>query len=164
VEHIGLEVPQFVDAAHVASRMSFFGPLSLGLFFIVLVMTALRMGIALHPMHFVLLGAACFAFQLLFAYSVDVLNATAAFLVSAAVCCGLVGYYLQLVAGKAFARIALVALGAYVIAFNATFFLDGYTGLTLTIIGIITLGLIMTGTAKLDWSRATTAAPPPLPA
>ncbi|MBL9114379.1 MAG: inner membrane CreD family protein [Verrucomicrobiaceae bacterium] len=164
VEAVGLEVPAYVDAARVAARMSFFGPLSLGLFFIVLVIAAIRMGVNLHPMHFVLLGAACFAFQLLFAYSVDVLPVLFAFAVAAATSTWLVWLYLKLVAGSAFARIALTSMLAYVILFNATFFFDGYTGLTLTVMGVITLGLIMTGTARIDWSKAIrTNLPPPLP-
>lgn len=152
VEAVGLEVPDFVDAAKVASRMSFFGPLSLGLFFLVLLIAALRMGVHLHLMHFVLLAAACFSFQLLFAYSVDVMPALAAFGVAAAVSMALVATYLRLVAGAAFMRVAVAAQAAYIVLFNATFFFEGYTGLTLTIMGIVTLGLIMTGTATMDWN------------
>ena len=164
VEAVGLEVPDYIDAAHVAARMSFFGPLSLGLFFIVLVISAIQMNVNLHPMHFVLLGAACFAFQLLFAYSVDVLPVLLAFSVAAAASTWLVWLYLRLVAGGSFARIALVAMLAYVILFNATFFFVGYTGLTLTVMGVITLGLIMTGTARIDWNKVLTGnLPPPIP-
>jgi len=170
VNAIGLEVPAFVDSARVAGRMSFFGPLSLGLFFAVLVIAAMRMGVRLHVMHFVLLSAACFAFQLLFAYSVDVVPAAAAFVASAAVSMALVGGYLRLVAGTAYMRVALLAQFAYIVVFNATFFLDGYTGLTLTVVGIITLGLVMAGTAQMDWAKilpggadAEPAVPPPLP-
>jgi inner membrane protein involved in colicin E2 resistance len=152
VEAAGLAVPDFVDAAKVASRMSFFGPLSLGLFFLVLVIAALRMQIWLHLMHFVLLAAACFSFQLLFAYSVDVMPALVAFGVAAMVSMALVAVYLKLVAGTSFMRLAVAAQAAYIVLFNATFFFEGYTGLTLTIMGIVTLGLIMTGTATMDWN------------
>ena len=132
--------------------MSFFGPLSLGLFFLVLVIAALRMRVWLHLMHFVLLAAACFSFQLLFAYSVDVMPPLVAFGVATLVSMTLVAVYLKLVAGMAFMRLAVAAQAAYIIMFNATFFFEGYTGLTLTIMGIATLGLIMTGTAKMDWN------------
>ena len=152
VAAVGLEVPESVDVAKVASRMSFFGPLSLGLFFVVLVIAALRMGVYLHIMHFVLLAAACFAFQLLFSYSVDVMPPLFAFGVAAFASMTLVATYLRLVAGAAFMWLAVAAQAAYIILFNATFFFDGYTGLTLTIMGIVTLGLIMTGTAKMDWN------------
>lgn len=171
VNAVGIEVPAFVDAAKVAMRMSFFGPLSLGLFFGVLVIAALRMGVFLHVMHFVLLAAACFAFQLLFAYTVDVVPAVLAFIISGLVSMALVGYYLKLVAGVAFMRVALLAQFAYIVVFNATFFLDGYTGLTLTVVGIVTLGLVMAGTAQMDWSKVIGRSPipdknlpPPLPA
>jgi hypothetical protein len=171
VNAIGLEVPAFVNAAKVAARMSFFGPLSLGLFFGVLIIAALRMGVRLHLVHFVLLAAACFAFQLLFAYSVDVMPVELAFVLAAAASMTLVGGYLKLIAGLAYMRVALLAQFAYIVVFNATFFLDGYTGLTLTVMGIITLGLIMTGTAQIDWSRVIPGhlsgeegkLPPPLP-
>jgi len=152
VDAVGLEVPDYVDAAKVASRMSFFGPLSLGLFFVVLVIAALRMGVYLHIMHFVLLAAACFAFQLLFSYSVDVMPPPLAFGVAALASMALVATYLKLVAGTAFMWLAVAAQAAYIMLFNATFFFEGYTGLTLTIMGVITLGLIMTGTAKMDWN------------
>lgn len=152
VEAVGLEVPKFVDTARVASRMSFFGPMSLGLFFVVLVIAGMRMGVCLHVMHFVLLAAACYAFQLLFSYTVDVMPALLAFAIAAAVSMGLVATYLKLVVGTAFMGVALAAQAAYIVLFNATFFFEGYTGLTLTIMGVMTLGLIMTGTAKMDWN------------
>lgn len=151
VEAVGLEVPDFVNTARVAARMSFFGPLSLGLFWLVLVIAAIRMRIQLHIMHFVLLAAACFAFQLLFAYSVDVMPAALAFGLAGGVSLGLVASYLKRVAGTALMWLGLAAQTAYIIVFNATFFCEGYTGLTLTVMGIVTLALIMTGTAKMDW-------------
>jgi len=163
VDAVGLEVPNYVDAAKVASRMSYFGPLSLGLFFLVLVIAALRMGVYLHIMHFVLLAAACFAFQLLFSYSVDVMAPMLAFGVAALASMALVATYLKLVAGTAFMALAVAAQAAYIMLFNATFFFEGYTGLTLTIMGIVTLGLIMTGTAKMDWNAVLGLSEAPCP-
>ena len=160
VAAVGLEVPDFADIAKTAARMNFFGPLSLGLFFLVLVIAALRMNVYLHVMHFVLLGAACFAFQLLFSYSVDVMPPVLAFGVAALVSMALVASYLKLVAGASFMGLALAAQAAYIVIFNATFFFEGYTGLTLTIMGIITLALIMTGTAKMDWNAVLGLDPP----
>jgi hypothetical protein len=62
----------------------------------------------------------------------------------------------------------------YLVLFSYSFFLKGLTGLTLTVGGIVTLGLIMYLTAGVDWSlvmsswkrekEAESSNAPPLPA
>ena len=53
------------------------------------------------------------------------------------------------------ARFAFVEVAAaqlvYLVLFSCTFFLEGYTGLAITILCIATLFVVMQATARLDW-------------
>ena len=160
---IAMGMPSVANPGPVASRMSFFAPVSLLFFFAVLVLMGMVWGVSLHPMNYFFLAAGCFAFQLLFAYLVDLLPIHAAFFISAAVSLALVSGYLLLAAGSAFARIAATAQFAYMVLFSYSFFFDGLTGLTITIGAIITLALLMATTARVDWSAKFAGRPPPLP-
>jgi hypothetical protein len=132
--------------------MTFFAPVSLLFFFAVLVMLSARRSVDLHPMNYFFLAAGCFAFQLLFAYLVDLLPLAASFALAAAVSLLLVGGYLWRAAGPAFARPAAVAQFAYMVLFSYSFFFDGLTGITITAGAILTLALLMAFTAKIDWN------------
>src|SRR5581483_443821 len=98
------------------------------------------------------LAAGCFAFQLLFAYLVDLIPLHIAFFLSAFVSLALVSGYLWLATGKVFARIAAAAQFAYMVLFSYSFFFDGVTGLRITGGAIVTLGLLMITTATVDWA------------
>jgi hypothetical protein len=141
---------------------------SLLFFFAVLLIAATVRGVNLHPMNYFFLAAGCFAFQLLFAYLVDLMPLLLAFIIAAAVSLALVSGYLLLAAGKSFARIAAAAQFAYMVLFSYSFFFDGLTGLTITIGAIITLAILMATTARIDWaekftSRPAGVMPPPIP-
>jgi hypothetical protein len=159
---IGMDMPAVVNPGPVAARITFFAPVSLLFFFTVLLMLGMVRGIHLHPMNYFFLAAGYFAFQLLFAYLVDLIPINTAFLISAAVSVLLVTGYLGLVAGSAFARIAAVAQLTYLVLFSYSFFFRGLTGITITAGAIVTLALLMFFTAKVNWSSAFTPRPPPL--
>jgi hypothetical protein len=164
---IGMDMPGVLNPGPVASRISFFAPVSLLFFFtVLLIMTAVRR-VDLHPMNYFFLAAGFFAFQLLFAYLVDLVPLQLAFILAAAVSLVLVSGYLLLAAGRDLARLAAVAQFAYMVLFSYSFFFDGLTGLTITVGAIITLALLMVTTAKVNWAEkfATTRAamPPPVP-
>ncbi len=149
---IGMDMPAVVNPGPVASRMTFFAPISLLFFFAVLVITATVKQVNLHPMNYFFLAAGCFAFQLLFAYLVDLMPSMLAFVIAALVSLALVSGYLWKVAGFGFARIAAVAQFAYMVLFSYSFFFPGLTGITITIGAILTLALLMAFTAKVDWN------------
>ncbi len=125
--------------------------------------------ISLHPMNYFFLSAGCFAFQLLFAYLVDLIPPSLAFVISAIVSMVLVCGYLVAVAGRTFARLGAIAQFAYMILFSYSFFFEGLTGLAITIGAIVTLALLMGATAKINWAEkfGSTAVlrgiPPPVP-
>lgn len=163
---IAMEMPAVRNPGAVAGRMSFFAPVSLLFFFAVLVIVSMRERINLHPMNYFFLAAGCFAFQLLFAYLVDLLPLTACFIISALVSLLLVNGYLWRAVGGTFARISTVAQFAYMVLFSYSFFFEGLTGITIAIGAIITLALLMSFTARVNWNEAfggSASAPPPLP-
>jgi len=157
---IGMDMPKLLNAGPVATRMAFYAPVSLLFYFAVLLILALTNGVKLHPMHWFFLAAGCFAFQLLFACSVDLVPALVSFIVAACVSLLLVTLYLRQVAGARFARAAAMAQFAYMVLFSYSFFFDGITGLTITLGAIITLAILMIKTAGTDWSRAFGAGQP----
>jgi inner membrane protein involved in colicin E2 resistance len=149
---IAMEMPSVTNPGPVAARITFFAPVSLVFFFAVIVILGSIRGVNLHPMNYFLLAAGCFAFQLLFAYLVDLIPTMVAFIIAATVSLMLVTGYLIGVAGIRFARLAAVAQFAYMVLFSYSFFFEGLTGITLTVGAIITLALLMAFTAKTDWA------------
>jgi len=166
---IAMGMPSVANPGPVASRMSFFAPVSLLFFFAVLVLMGMVWGVSLHPMNYFFLAAGCFAFQLLFAYLVDLIPLSLAFAISAVVSLALVSGYLFAAVGRRFAQLAVVAQFAYMVLFSYSFFFEGLTGLTITIGAIVTLALLMITTAKVNWTDKFSSKPalrgfaPPMP-
>ena len=156
---IGMAMPSLLNPGPVATRITFFAPVSLLFFFTVLIIVGALRGVNLHPMNYFFLAAAFFAFQLLFAYLVDLVPLGWAFAVAALVSMGLVGGYLRAAAGAAFAWIAVAAQFAYLVLFSYSFFFEGLTGLTITVGAIVTLALLMTLTARVNWAAKFSGAP-----
>lgn len=161
---IGMDMPKRLNAGPVASRIAFFAPVSLLLFVTVMLLIAGIRRIPLHPMHIFFVAAGFFAFHLLFAYLVDLLPLAVSFGIAALASTLLVCGYLRLVGGPPLFRIALPAQAIYLILFSASFFFDGLTGITLTILSVLTLALLMVLTARTDWRAFFGRKPPPLSA
>ena len=150
---IGVTMPEKLQPGPLAGEISYFAPVSLLLFFFLMfIITTLR-DIELHPMNYFFLAAAFFAFHLLLAYLVDHVSIHLAFLICSAVSIFLVVSYLRLVVG---ARFALVEAGGaqfiYLVLFSYAFFLNGFTGLAVTIGCIVTLFVVMQMTARIRWA------------
>ena len=90
---IGVEMPKLLNPGPLAQKVTFFAPLSLLFFFFVVAILALVRKLELHPMHYLLLGCAFFAFHLLFAYRVDHLEPAPSFAIASAVSVSLVVSY-----------------------------------------------------------------------
>jgi len=166
-QSIAMDLPNVLNPGPVATRICFFAPVSLLFFFSVLVILGIVRRLNLHPMHYFFLAASCFAFQLLFAYLVDLLPLLLSFVLAAAVSLTLGGGYLHAVSGGALTRLGLTAQTAYMVLFSYSFFFDGLTGLTITLGAIATLALLMIATARIDWTtrfgRPRRSTPPPIP-
>lgn len=159
---IAMEMPRELNAGPVAAQISLWAPLSLLLFFAVIVITALTRNIPLHPMNYFFMAAGFFAFPLLFSYMLDVVNVHVSFVIAAGLSLALVCTYVRMAAGEFLFRVAVVAQSAYMVLFSYSFFFKGLTGLTLTIGGVVTLGVLMALTAKVNWSEKLGAVSPKL--
>lgn len=160
---VSIAMPGVLNAGPVAARISFFAPVSLVFFFAVLLILGAVRGVSLHPMNFFFLAAGCFAFQLLFAYLVDLLPVHASFAVAAAVSLLLVGGYLHLVGGRRLSAVAVPAQFAYMVLFSYSFFFEGVSGLVITIGAVVTLAILMAASARVDWSAKFRRRPVPVP-
>ena len=156
-QSIGMDMPKVLNPGPIASRISFFAPVSLLFFFAVFLIFGAVTGMNLHPMNYFFLAAGFFAFQLLFAYTVDLMPIHMCFFLSAAVSLGLVCGYLHAVGGRQLTRIALPAQFAYMVLFSYSFFFDGLSGLTIAVGAVLTLAVLMVATAKLNWSEVLVA-------
>ena len=149
--NIAIEMPKLLNAGPVIERITFFAPVSLVLFFGVLLVIGMLRRVNLHPMTYAFLAAGFFAFHLMLAYLGDVMPLHAAFILAASVSLLLVCGYLHAAVGKALSIPAAIAQLAYMVAFSYSFFFDGFTGLTLTLTAVATLALLMMATAKVNW-------------
>lgn len=146
---ISLVMPEPLQPGELAAELSFSAPISLFFFFLVMAAVAKRRNVDLHPMHFAFLAAAFFAFHLLFAYSADHLEIGTAFALASVTSVVLVLSYLRVLVSPRFAFVeAASAQLVYLVGFALAHFAEGFTGLTVTVLAILTLFLLM------QWSAA----------
>jgi hypothetical protein len=148
---LGVKMPSKLNPGPLASRMSYFAPVSLLFFFTILIVLGAVKGKNLHPMHYFFLSASFFAFHLLFSYLVDHLLIEISFIISALVSMALVIVYLGRINGWLFALWAGLAQFLFLVLFSYAFFFEGYTGLVITIGAVITLAVMMQITVHVDW-------------
>jgi hypothetical protein len=149
---IGMVMPSHIQPGELASALAFSAPVSLLFFFAIVFVLATLRKIDVHPVNYLLIAAAFFAFHLLFAYSVDHLSVHAAFALSSIVSLVLVISYLRLVVSNTFAfREAALAQLVYLVGFSLAHFWEGYTGLTITVLAVVTLFVLMQLTGRVRW-------------
>jgi inner membrane protein involved in colicin E2 resistance len=149
---IGMVMPHKLNPGPWVSKITLAAPVSLFLyFFVVFVLTTVKR-IRLHPMNYFFLGASFFSFHLLLAYLVDHISIHISFLICSLVSIGLVVSYLQLVVSNrfAFAEAGILQF-VYLVLFSYTFFFERFTGLSITILCILTLFVVMQFTGRVDW-------------
>ena len=153
-QDVAVIMPEKLNPGPLSARISFFAPVCLLFFFVLITAIGILRGIQIHPMHYLFVTAGFFAFHLLFAYLVDVLAVHLAFGIGAVVSVLLVTGYLRTALGVGFPW-PMAALGQlfYLVLFSYSFFLKGMTGLTVTIGSVLTLAVLMFLTARLDWGR-----------
>ena len=149
---IGMVMPSHIQPGELAAALSFSAPVSLLFFFAVVFVLATLRNIDVHPINYLLIAAAFFAFHLLFAYLVDHVSVETAFVACSVVSVVLVVSYLRLVVSTTFAfREAALAQLVYLVGFSLAHFWDGYTGLTITVLAIVTLFVMMQLTGRIRW-------------
>jgi len=150
--NIGIEMPEELNPGRVTSRITGFAPIGLLFFLAVVVIIGLMWGKNLHPVHYFFIGGAFFSFHLLMAYTADLMDLKACFLLCAVVSVLLNVSYLVRAIGASFTfKVAAPAQLIFLILFSYAFFFEGYTGLTLTVASILTLAILMHITAKVNW-------------
>jgi len=151
---MGMVVPHPVQPGELATQMSLTAPVSLLFFFVVIYVLSILRGIDIHPLNYLLIAGAFFAFHLLFAYSADRLPVAQAFGLASVVSVVLVVSYLRLVVSTRFALVeAGLAQLVYLVCFSLAHFWQGFTGLTVTVLSILTLFLVMQLTGRIQWSE-----------
>lgn len=157
---VGMVMPAKIQPGELAASLAFSAPICLFFFFLVIFALGTLRKIDIHPVNYFFLGGAFFAFHLLFAYSVDHLELVTAFVVASVVSIVLVVSYLRLVVSNRFAFVeAALAQLIYLVGFSLAYFWEGFTGLTVTILSILTLGLLMQLTGRIRWSEVLGRAP-----
>ncbi len=151
---IGMVMPNKLNPGPWVSKVTFSAPISLFLFFFLLfIFTTLRK-IEIHPMNYFFLAAAFFSFHLLLVYLVDHISIHTAFFICSAVSILLVITYMRLVVRTRFALLEIgVTQLVYQVFFSYTFFFEGFTGLVITILSILTLFVVMQMTGKVNWGE-----------
>jgi len=153
-QQIAVSVPERLNPGPVASRITFFAPVCLLFFFVLIATLNVVRGVGIHPMHYLFTAAGFFAFHLLLAYLVDVLDIHLAFAIAATASVVLVTTYLRAALGSRFPWLAAsAAQGFFLVLFSYSFFLRGATGLTVAIGSVVTLAVLMRVTAGIDWNR-----------
>lgn len=151
---MGMQLPAMIQPGELSTALTFSAPISLMFFFIMLFVVATLKKLEIHPINYLFLAAAFFAFHLLFSYSADHLTVPWAFGVSSVVSLLLVVSYLRLVVSPKFAlREAALGQLVYLVGFSLAHFFEGYTGLTVTVLAILTLFLLMQATGRLRWAE-----------
>ena len=170
-EDVGIVIPEKLNPGPVTSRITFFAPVCLLFFFVLVATINIRYGVAIHPMHYLFVAAGFFAFHLLLSYMVGLFDLNVSFVVSAAVSVGLVTSYLAAALGRSFPwKAAAAGQVIFLVLFSYSFFFTGITGLTVAVGSIVTLAALMRVTARTDWNAVfakpadgAEIMPPPIP-
>ena len=159
---IGVVVPERLNPGPLSARMTFFAPVCLGFFFLILATVTVVRGAAIHPMHYAFVAGGFVAFHLLFAYLVDLVPLHLSFAIAAVTSVVLVTAYLRAAIGPSLPTL-WVAAGqlCFLVLFSYSFFIEGATGLTVAIGSVLFLGFLMWITAKVDWAAFFRRSGPP---
>ena len=151
---MGMVLPEPIQPGELSTALIYSAPVSLMFFFLVIFVLSTLRRLEIHPINYMFLGGAFFAFHLLFSYSADHLPVPGAFVVSSLASMILVISYLRLVVSPKFAlREAAAAQFVYLIGFSLAHFWAGFTGLTITVLAIVTLFILMQATGRIQWGR-----------
>jgi len=153
-KNIGIQLPVKINPGEMATKISFFAPISLLFFFAFLFFISSIKDKKIHPMHYFFLACAFFSFHLFFSYTIDHFNIFLSFGLASIISLYLIGFYINLIHGWEFTLYYVsIPQFIYLVVFTFSFFFEGFTGLTVTIASIITLFVLMKLTAKINWEN-----------
>lgn len=153
-QNIGILMPEKLNPGPLVGRITYFAPVCLLFFFVLIMAINVIYKLNVHPMHYLFIAAGFFSFHLLFAYFVDLINVHVAFVISAFVAVFLVTAYLRAALGERFPwKTALAGEIFYLILFSYSFFVKGMTGVIVAVASVLTLAALMKVTAKTNWEK-----------
>jgi hypothetical protein len=169
-EAMGVIIPEKLNPGPLTTRITFFAPVCLLFFFVLVATIHILYRITIHPMHYLFVAAGFFAFHFLLAYMAGLVNIHVAFVIAAVVSVTLVTSYLAAALGGKFPwKVAISGQLFFLVLFSYSFFLKGITGLTIAIGSVVTLAILMKATVNVDWNRVFakaertgSQAPPPM--
>lgn len=149
---VGIDLPNRTNPGPALIDICRFGPAGLLLFFVALTVCSFAAGKSPHPVHYIFMGAGFFSFHLLLVYLGDVLPLAVAFTLSALVSIFINWTYGNRILGPEFSRNRLVpALVIYLVLFSSAFLVEGYRGLPLSILLVLSLHMLMQISTNVDW-------------
>jgi hypothetical protein len=170
-QDIAVVIPEKLNPGPLTSRITYFAPVCLLFFFVLIATVNVLYKVDIHPMHYLFVAAGFFAFHLLLAYMVGIIHIHAAFAISTVTSVFLVTTYMSgALRGRFPWKVAVAGQMFFLVLFSYSFFLKGITGLTVAVGSVVTLAVLMKVTAHVDWNevfarpdRPRHATPPPLP-
>ena len=151
-QDIGVTIPARLNPGPLTARITFFAPVCLIFFFVLVATINILYKVNIHPMHYLFVAAGFFAFHLLLAYMAGLVHIHLAFLISAMVSVVLVTAYLSAALRGQFPwKVAAAGQVFFLVLFSYSFFLKGITGLTVAVGSVVTLATLMKVTAHVDW-------------
>ena len=166
--NIGVIIPEKLNPGPLTTRITYFAPVCLFFFFILVATISIMYKINIHPMHYLFVTAGFFAFHLMLSYLAGHIGIHYAFAISTVISVFLVTFYLSAALGKNFPwKIAVAGQLFFLILFSYTFFIKGVTGLIVATGTVVTLGILMKVTAEVEWDEVFKSkkkdTPPPVP-
>lgn len=160
-QDIGIIMPEKLNPGPLTSRITFFAPVCLLFFFVLVATINIIYKVNIHPMHYLFVAAGFFAFHLLLSYMAGLVDIHVSFVVAALVSVVLVTSYLRGALGPRFPwRAAAAGQLFFLVLFSYSFFFQGITGLTVAVGSVVTLAVLMRVTARIDWGEVFRKAPP----
>ncbi len=158
--NIGIILPEKLNPGPLTTRITYFAPVCLFFFFILIATIGIMKKIEIHPMHYLFVASGFFAFHLLLSYMAGHFWIHFSFIVSAAISVFLVTSYLSAALGKEFPwKIAIAGQLFFLVLFSYSFFIKGITGLIVAIGSIVTLAFLMKVTAHMEWEKVFKSVP-----
>lgn len=149
---IGVVIPEKLNPGPLSARITFFAPVGLLFFFVLIAAINVVYRLPIHPMHYLFVAAGFFAFHLLLAYLVGLIHIHLALPLAAVISVTLVtGYLRAALKGRFPWKVAVAGQIFFLVLFSYSFFIEGFTGLTVAIGAVATLAILMKITAAVDW-------------
>lgn len=138
----------------IVPRLFYFSPLSLFLFFGMIMISIISMQAKMHPMQWLLIGSGFLVFPLLSSYLFTYVHILLGMGIGLMVSTGLILWYVNMLPqGSQLIKTIALSCAGFQWLFSVAFLFPEHTGLMLTLIVILSLAWLMSRTAKTNWEE-----------